>query len=192
MQPHIYLDMDGVMTDWVGGILRTSLAPRGVEEDSITSWNIESHLGISSEILWDNIDFALWWQRLESYPWATPLFEMLTYYAPVTYLSSPGRSGAAAEGKIAWIQDRHGFQFSDWILTNHKDRVAAPGRILIDDSEKNCAAWEAAGGFAVLVPQYWNRGRALRATFGRSNQMSGQQIQEFIASLEAAVKGALS
>jgi 5'(3')-deoxyribonucleotidase len=160
MQPHIYLDMDGVMVDWVGEVLRTF--DSDLKEEDIDTWKIEDKLGISEDFMWSRLWSRFWWEGLAPYPWATPLFEMLTAYGQVTYLTSPGKCPSAASGKLAWIQQRHGPGFTDWIFTNHKEHVSGPGRILIDDSEKFCEAWEKAGGYAILVPQYWNRSRTLR------------------------------
>lgn len=201
MRPRIYLDMDGVMTDFVGRVLDTwprsipepgPYTGRSMTETDIDAWAIEDRIGVSREVFWASIDTPLWWRTLADYPWSTALFEMLSFYGNVTYLTSPSRSPGAASGKLSWIQYRHGREFSNWIFTNHKEHVAGPGKILLDDSEKNCEAWRQAGGKAILFPQYWNEKRAVRRLMPASADMRGRDIRIFIALIEHQLKEALS
>jgi hypothetical protein len=41
---------------------------------------------------------------------------------------------------------------------SEKHLLSQPGRTLIDDGVHNLHAWNANGGFPVLVPQPWNNG----------------------------------
>jgi hypothetical protein len=204
MSPQIYLDMDGVMADFVGAVLDTwrLSVPSGsvlgvpvrrrLDESDIDAWAIEDRLGVRRDDFWQTIGLHSWWADLEAYPWATPLFEMLSFYGGITYLSSPSKSLGTLSGKLDWIQRRHGRGFTDWIFTNHKEHVAGPGKILIDDSEKNCDAWESKGGYAILFPQYWNVDRVKRSEFGRSDRMTGVQIQGIVGHIQAELVRALA
>ncbi len=58
--------------------------------------------------------------------------------------------------KIVWLRQRFGPEFKSFLLGSQKYFCAAPGHVLIDDSDKNCKAFEKWGGKAILFPQYWN------------------------------------
>jgi len=56
----------------------------------------------------------------------------------------------------------------------HKEKLAAPCRLLIDDRSENVKAFRDAGGSAILVPRPWNDGSRERfesflqlSTFGK-------------------------
>lgn len=157
----IFLDMDGVLVDFVGGVLKLF-----GKEDLLETWppgeyNLGAVLGLSLNKIWRKIDDApCWWQGLESYAWASNLRDVCLYYdVPVTIATSPSRSPWSASGKVQWIQSFLGKRFRNYIITPDKSLLSRPGAVLIDDSDANCKAFDTVsnGGVAVTFPRPWNR-----------------------------------
>lgn len=60
-------------------------------------------------------------------------------------------------GKLEWIQAKlPKWLHQQYFITPRKWKLARPGTLLIDDNEKNCRLFEAAGGLAIRVPRPWN------------------------------------
>lgn len=155
---HIYLDVDGVLANWVQGVLdrfKHEAEARGLTHDKVNTWNIHELLGVTDNDLWDRIQDEFFWANLAVYDWAYDVHALCSEFAPVTFLTSPGDCPAAASGKMKWLQAR--FPGHQLIMTKDKEHVAGSGRLLVDDSEKNCTKWCLAGGTCVIFPQPWNR-----------------------------------
>ena len=160
---HIFLDMDGVLTDFVGAALRlhgrTELLdnwPRG-ERD------IAKVLGLSRGAYWSKIDEqgSDFWASLEPYAWLHELIDVVRDVAPFTILTAPSLSPSSAEGKVRWMYEHfpkvEGRRFTSYLIGSQKHLLAQPGHLLIDDSEAHVDAFQAAGGQAILFPQVWTR-----------------------------------
>lgn len=155
----IYLDMDGVCTDFVGDACELFGGdcldlydnwPKGV-------WDIDEALGlprgaVKEKIVDNDLGFEFW-SEMSRYPHFKSLYKMLTSYSRVVFLSDPGFNQECATGKVVWLQKQFGSDFSDYILTPHKDLVRQDG-ILIDDNQENCDMFEK----SILFPQPWNAG----------------------------------
>lgn len=150
----IYVDLDGCLTDFVSRCFWAFNSD--LKETDITGWNIEKFLGITEDELWFRIDNKTFWADMAPYPWFEDLWAAISKYGRPVILTSPGRSTGACAGKLQWIQNQLGHTFEDWMFMNHKELIAKPWQILIDDSDKKCDRWEAAGGIAIRFPQYWN------------------------------------
>lgn len=160
----IYLDLDGVVADFVSRCLTCleHLRPSGsppLSADQVDRWDIETLMGISLDTFWKGIANEEFWVGIQAYSWAQNLLRGLENVGHVVILSSPGACPVAAAGKMRWLARTPGFSGLELVLTQHKHHLAGAGKILIDDSEKNCKAWEDHGGHAILFPQYWNRER---------------------------------
>lgn len=160
---HIFWDMDGVFADFVGGVLDLM----GVETRSAgTKWPpgeyaIETVFGITTERLWNLINRGGvdWWSHLDRFEWHTELRSIIAdCRGSHSVLTSPGDCPAAYQGKRIWA-DRH-LHGLPLHLTSHKQLLAKPSALLIDDSDKNCEQFVAAGGRAILFPQLWNSNHA--------------------------------
>jgi 5'(3')-deoxyribonucleotidase len=154
----IYLDMDGVVVD-----LHTAfLANHGfvlTEENWPVGYKKGSQvMGMSQEEFDAPImkAGATFWQGLKPYGWFEEFWQELNAIAPVCYLSSPEYGPGCAGGKVKWMQERHGEEFGDFVLTSRKELLAAPGCVLIDDTIRNLEKFEAAGGRGVLFERPWN------------------------------------
>lgn len=169
IKPTIYLDMDGVLTDFVGATAKLF----NFEGDIYSQWihlldkynvkdkySIEGVLSITTDNLWSTIDRAgiTFWSRMAYYNWAFILYEELEKYGDVIILTSPSLSVNSWAGKVQSIQTEFGHRFEDFILCPSllKSKLANINSILIDDSEANISAFTKAGGKAILLPQPWN------------------------------------
>lgn len=163
----IYLDMDGVCTDFISA----ALAAHDYDpEPTLERW-ARDHPGeffpyavmdIEMEQFWAPLaDLGeQFWAGLRAYDWFDHLFEQLTELGHVVFLTSPAPTIASScvAGKVRWLQDRYGAEFQDFIFTAHKDRLAHENAVLIDDYDLNVARFKERGGHGIVFPQFWNEG----------------------------------
>lgn len=158
----IYLDLDGVLCDFAGSAIRLFREPE--EAAAILDnwprgeWDIHKILNVSPATFWQRIDTAGedWWALLPEYQWAQTLLRVVADHDEFTIASSPSLHPSSSAGKIRWMKSRFHDGFRAWMLGEHKHLLAGPGRTLIDDSERNCERFTAAGGRAILFPAPWN------------------------------------
>lgn len=174
-KPLVFLDMDGVCTQWIPACLVAHKSDLVVAD--ITGW-MQDHLGVSSEEMWAPID-ALgpeWWRDLEPWPWFSRLWDELNRVASeVVFVTDPATSKHGVPGKKMWINKHVGGDEQSilhWhgkmsaasrsaIFTSRKSTLACiPNSVLIDDMTHHVDAFRAAGGKAVLFPQFWNEAQA--------------------------------
>jgi len=157
----IYLDMDGVLADFVGGLAAVlDTCPKFNGEDDLAA-----NFGMPTNQIWRKIDAAGsdFWSGLEPYPWASDLVDAARAFGRFAILSSPSWCGSSVVGKMAWL-DRHvrtktsAMPFSDYVFTPDKTHCARPGVVLVDDRQSVVDGFRAAGGRAMLLRQPWNRG----------------------------------
>jgi 5'(3')-deoxyribonucleotidase len=173
---HIFLDMDGVLTDFVGASLHLHGRPDVMSGWPVGERDVAKVLNISRTQYWRLIDEqgADFWAGLEPFPWLADLLEVSRDHAPVTILTSPSIAPSCLEGKVRWLH-RHfpkvnGRHFMDYLIGNQKHLLAQPRRVLIDDADSNVESFRAAGGKAILFPQVWNSNHAIadRMSYVRS------------------------
>lgn len=158
MKKIIYLDLDGVLVDFVSGALKEI----GVTEYSIpqNEYNIENWGGvnISTEDFWLAIDKTNehFWANLEKFSWADDLVELCQDFGEVFFLSSPSRNPYCVAGKMLWIQKHYPKLVRNVILTGKKHHCSAKGRVLIDDSPHKVTPFLKYGGEGILFPAAYN------------------------------------
>lgn len=110
----LMLDLDGVMTDFVGSYLKgigSNLKPT-----DITDWDIPGLLGITYDKFWADIESfgEKFWSDMPAYPWFEELYEAMKHDSEdnVIFLSSPGWSPNACSGKLKWLQRYFGKDFT--------------------------------------------------------------------------------
>lgn len=171
----IFLDMDGVLYDFVGGVLRafqleTSVydirtfwlqnMPGTYETEKVLSAYLGKH--ITDQDMWDKIDVLgnTFWTSLKTFPWARDLYDLscrLVGQENVHILSSPARDPVSASGKLQALANfLPPSARRNYILTKHKHYCAGDGRILLDDYPEHIDHFDAHGGYGILVPQPWN------------------------------------
>ncbi len=157
----IFIDLDGVLCDMVGSALRVHNRQDVLETWVKGMYDIEDVLGIAKNHFWKVIDSHGYefWSELEPYPWMDQLYRAaLRITDNVILCTKPSKAHFSSGGKHQWILQNFGSQFRNYIITPHKHHCSAPGRVLIDDSEKNIEEWRHQGGTGILFPQVWNSG----------------------------------
>lgn len=147
--------MDGVICDFVGQYAR--LTQTNLSE--LDNWDIANYVGISPSEFWANIDEygEAFWSTMDKYPWTDGLIDFLMFTDHLYLCTSPSQSPSCLSGKMKWIQKNLPSELHrKFFITPHKEHLAGPARILIDDSERNVEKFRRAGGKAILFPQNWN------------------------------------
>lgn len=157
---NIYLDLDGVITDFTGGCKKIFDWPVWDHEPLKDT---KGHLRITSKEFWEKIDSygEKWWAELEPESWAQELVDIVRFYdRDFTILTSPSASHFAASGKVLWLQKFFKDKFfENYIITpaKNKQKHANKQSVLIDDNDKNCEEFREQLGYTVLFPRIWNQ-----------------------------------
>lgn len=161
-RPTILLDMDGVCVQFMAAAVKV----QGLDPVEILAnwpkgkWDVAEVCGIDKPTFWRKVEEASpeFWINLREYDYFRGMYDQLRQWGDVFFVTSPAWCAAAAQGKIIWLQDRFGKPFCNYVITNQKYLLARSETILIDDFEKNCDAFTASEGRAVLFPRPWNHG----------------------------------
>jgi 5'(3')-deoxyribonucleotidase len=157
-----FLDMDGVLADFDGAVLSClDISWPQLKKKWGPGLGHTIHEGVG--MTWDQLELVInapgghFWRSMNTYPWTHALLKRCQEIAPTCILSTPPSNPEVVQHKAHWLKLHFGKNFQDYLFGEKKHFVAAPGHLLIDDAEKNCKAWEKAGGEAILFPQYTNR-----------------------------------
>lgn len=165
----IYLDVDGVLVSWCGGILKLFGLDPVEYMPQIDAWDALPRVltraldrAVTNAELWNRCNAAgpEFWRDLEWTPWGRELFALCDKHAPVVLMTTPSKHPSSAAGKVMWINEHTPKNWTQrFAMTNSKHHMAHPGAILIDDNDVNIAKFASHGGTGFLWPQYWNEGR---------------------------------
>jgi len=131
----LYLDMDGVITEWIG------------HYNKLTGQNVPYVYDDSfqNQIDWEGVvNKVEFWTEM---PWTRDgkmLWDVMSVYDPII-LSKPTIKDSSRVGKKVWVE-RELPDGIEVILDRDKSKYANSTSILIDDDPRNIAAWEEAGG----------------------------------------------
>ena len=159
----IYLDMDGVLVDFVGGVLREfGCDPKGAK--NVRSWDgipaeISRQLGrtVSDGEMWGKNEGAAFWAGLEWLPLGRELLSVCESSGlPVVFMSTPCADPYSAAGKLIWLAKHVPDGARRYALSPCKHHMAHRGAILIDDGPHNVDRFQAHDGLAFLWPATWN------------------------------------
>lgn len=194
----IFLDMDEVLADFVGGAARVF----GIERaELIAAWpkGERGCVAATSSILirrgepeitegdWcERVQKAgvRFWLDLEPLPYMDAIFDLVRWYRAKRLidewyiLSAPTNFVDSGSGKVKWLQRRLGKAFDRIILTNHKHLLANPDCVLIDDYEKHITDFRRAGGKGILFPSHHNS----------LHELSSQPVEYVKGELEPLLK----
>lgn len=162
-KPIIYLDMDGVLYDFVAAFGKVLDIPDIKDHVAPGIRDIAPQIGMTKDEMWQKIDHHgyAFWNDIPTYPWAQQLVDLVERNSSEWYiLSSPSRSSDSLKGKLEALKLMFGERFRRYILTPNKRLLAAPNRILIDDHERHCKEFEDNGGNSILFPRQWNQNYA--------------------------------
>lgn len=152
----VYLDMDGVLVNFVQGALKAHNKPASCLVPG--QWFIDRCMGLSLEDFWLKCRGQTFWASLEAMPDADEILRLcMQLDCSQWLLSSPSDDPRCYSGKYTWLCRNLPSMKSVSIFARDKAGVAGPGRLLIDDSEANCQTWQLLGGEAILLPRPWNK-----------------------------------
>jgi 5'(3')-deoxyribonucleotidase len=166
MPVRIYVDMDGVLANFMHGALslfgKESLLEKGAWPEAIT--DVTKAIGISGEEFWAEVlhHGVGFWENLGRYGWTKPFIKDLEKASggEVYILSSPGHgllAGQAIHGKMIWLcKHLPKYGYEHFIFTREKYLLARPGAILIDDFSEAVDKFGEAGGYGILFRMPWN------------------------------------
>lgn len=160
----LFLDMDGVLVDFMGGALRRHNRLDVLANYPKGEWAIEKQLGLTAVEFWEPLRGHSFWAELQPYPWFDLLMGIVRakFGTDFWIATSPSLDPYSASGKIEWLQrymprEPGGKTFTRHFIGADKYHLARRGAVLIDDNEQNCAAFESFGGIALLFPAPWNK-----------------------------------
>lgn len=153
----VFLDMDGVLTNFVAGALKAH--SRKFSELRVGEWDFHEALGLEQEAFWHPLQGQTFWRCLQWMDDSRAILAMLERsFGPenICLLTSPSLDPECASGKVRWIENNLPAYKRRFLIGPQKDFVAGPGKLLIDDSPKNVRAFCEAGGDGLIVPRFWN------------------------------------
>jgi hypothetical protein len=160
VNPTIFLDVDGVLADFMGAACRLHHRDplEAYEAWPLGVYDVLDVWGISGSAFWDPIHRAGadFWANLDLLPDAMRLYEGLRERGHVVLLTSPSRDASSLAGKCLWMQRHFGASFRDYLVGPAKRYVARAGAFLVDDFHEHTDAFTAHCGHGVLFPQLWN------------------------------------
>jgi 5'(3')-deoxyribonucleotidase len=177
----VFLDLDGVLVDFVGGALRVHNATHIPYHD--IRWGLVEQIGISANQFWRGIDAAgedFWANLVWTHDGREILKMVLDHFGVenVCILTAPSNHHSAAAGKVRWINEHVPELKRQYVLSAAKHFLAGPDKLLIDDHDGNVDKFRAAGGEALLLPRPWNRRR--QTCFGNGSLVSlGQELKQY-------------
>lgn len=169
----ILIDLDCVLADFLGGVCRLwgfTLADvqkhwqrgtYGVTEPlgkALTA-RTGSPAMMDDKTFWGAIeDVPGFWEDLEEFPWTRHLLDLIRSATDDWYVvSAPSRCPRCIPEKREWLHRVLDVEWYDRLIpTPHKELMAKPGVVLIDDYDRNCKAFNMEGGFAITFPSYHN------------------------------------
>jgi 5'(3')-deoxyribonucleotidase len=161
----IYLDMDGVIADFIEGFInvhrRDDLLEKFYADEWPTTWNFDNEFGPEQD-WWKTVDEVgeVFWQYLNAYKWMGRLIMEIEMTGIPWYIcTTPRLSKTCLAGKLGWLEHHVG-KF-DLMMIKDKYRLAHKDALLIDDADTNCNKFHKAGGQTITFPQSWNSNRDL-------------------------------
>jgi hypothetical protein len=154
----LYLDMDGVLTDFTGACEKLG--------KHMTFWFSNDKERFGKHLIYTGAEF---WSEM---PWIAGGKELYGFlersgFSPTILSAVPSQERGKAivdarKGKIQWLRKELGIQYArDAILCFRHEKALQSGisRVLIDDSSENIHEWEGAGGIGIL---HKNASRTIR------------------------------
>jgi 5'(3')-deoxyribonucleotidase len=161
-----FLDLDGVIADFVGGACKAHKRPNPYAGPTpAKEFDMDKIWGMTPEQFWAPMDYHFWAQ-LARMPDAHEILlhvESAFGRENVCILTSPARDPQCSSAKHAWIAACLPNYRRRFFIGSAKQFFARPDAVLVDDYDKNVDAFRDAGGQAILVPRPWNTNRGIEA-----------------------------
>lgn len=153
--------MDGVITDFVGGVCRAFNKPNPYPKETrdYSFWNAWPEISFKDVNAICNQEF---WHNLE---WAHDGREILDAIRKtlglekVYFVTYPMLNIESPTGKWLWVRDNLPIYLKHTIITQApKSLLAKSDTLLIDDKDENVEEFVKAGGYGILINRPWNKG----------------------------------
>lgn len=158
---YCFLDMDGVIVDFVGGVCKAhNRKSPYLEQSSYGVWDMEKLWGISVDEFWQPTEYPGFWRQLEPTTDAEQIVKLVTNafgLGNIAVLTAPSDSIWCVNEKREWMKSHFPALAKNMIFTSAKRFLAGEDRVLVDDRDKNIDQFSQAGGQTILVPRLWNR-----------------------------------
>lgn len=148
----IYLDMDGVLTDFQGRFEKfTGSSP----EEWFNNKKLEYSDKEAQKLFWKIIDVDVgeeFWSEMNWTPKGKYIWDLTKKYNPIL-LTSPSRNKVSKTGKLKWA-DKNLTPTPKVIFRESKKKkeFSDENSILIDDKPSNIEDWKNSGGIAIHHP----------------------------------------
>lgn len=153
----IFLDLDGVLADLVGGAARI----HNKSISLVTCYGLGKCWDMEESKVWEPLGYDFW-ANLELTPEAHQIVSMCEREVgaeSVGILTSPCSTDGCMDGKRAWLR-KHFPQFvKRALIGSPKYFCATPLSLLIDDSDYKVKEFWEHGGLTFLFPRPWNEAR---------------------------------
>lgn len=153
----VWLDMDGVLADFLAGALRHT-GRTHLKHEEFSDYDIFPKLGTTCDEFFRSVGEDFW---AELPP--CPEFEKVTGFAfasgrrvGIASMPPPHRAAEAVAGKTRWLK-KYLPGVAEIRFIHDKHVLAGPRTLLIDDLPRNVEKFRAAGGDAHLLPRPWNQ-----------------------------------
>jgi hypothetical protein len=152
-KPTILLDVDGVICDFVGGIL-TAGGSKYKPED-ITEFDFLDDLDFDAKaVIGDGFGFCM---GLKEYPGASAFVDKLKGLGSVIALTAPFKgAGGWIEARELWLKNHMGIMDVIHCPTEHKKLV--DGSFLIEDNSETARywGWHRYGREPIIIDRRWS------------------------------------
>lgn len=160
MNHKVFLDVDGLVADFVGGICKAHNKSNPYNtESNCGNYDIDKIWGMTTAELWQPANNHEFWRDLEPTVDADEIMEIILSHfdeEQVCFLTSPITHSSCLSGKYEWIC-KHYPKFSRrFLIGSVKHFCAGSNSLLIDDFDKNIRKFALHGGTAILYPRPWN------------------------------------
>jgi len=161
-----YLDVDGVLVDFIGGLHRALKIPFDYSNYPYESgrWDILSDIASRAKVSLGYLNLLCSTHFWESLLWTADGKEILELVERsfgeenVYLLTTPMPNTQSWTGKYLWVENHLPRYKERTVITKvPKSMFASENRVLLDDRDQNVDEFIAAGGDAILVPSLLNR-----------------------------------
>jgi len=149
----VYLDMDGVIADFVTASIKAHGVGHVVNAEACQHWDYFAKWkgGMTKKQFWSKCMSHEFWVNIPAYPWTRDLYRLIkSVDHTVKIATSPSKDPGCLTGKMEWLDNHLNLTTSDVIFIHEKWRLADPYSLLIDDDKKKVKQFKEAGGKAIL------------------------------------------
>ncbi len=147
-QHRIFVDIDGVLADFVGGVKRIFPEYDEYKYESDPKFRDKMYAAIKEY----SANGGKMWLNLKPLSDAKKLWKYVSKYDPQILSATGSGDAGAGPQKREWIANHFGSDIKVNLVQQAKDKGerAQRGDILIDDKQKALDPWIAAGGIGIL------------------------------------------